>query len=156
MKKRFLTVALIITTLFLMTACTKSEKAVEVYSISGENDELRIDNELIIVTKDLEKFIGGNLSFKDEEVPKVKEYAQKFFFEKEGIEEGILTNTSTIEGKTEGIEISSELGEISSEDLFYGNDLELIEGTLKFSLTGKLMNGEKFDYKLDLSVEKAY
>ena len=156
MKKGLLSVFFLLTSLFLMTACTKSEQAVEVYSFSGENDEIRINNGLIIVTEDLERFIGGDLSFKGEEPSDVKAYAEKFFFEKEGIEEGGLTNSSTIEGKTEGTEIDSELGAISSEDLFYGDDLEWIKESLKFSLTGKFMNGEKFDYKLDLLVEKAY
>lgn len=156
MKKRLIAVVFIAITIFLITSCTKPESEIEIYSFSGENKNITINNGLIIVTDDLEKFIGGDLSFKNNGPSNIKESSEKFFFDKDGKEDAILSNATTVEGSNKGTQISSELGTISSEDLFYGNDLELIKDSLKFSLSGKLMNGESFEYKLDLVVKKAY
>lgn len=156
MRKRFAAIALIVILLFIITSCTKPEDQTEVYSFSGENENISINNGLIIVTKDLEKFIGGDLSFKGEEPLDVKGYFERFFFYKDGNEETILNNATTTEGATEGLHISSELGSISSENLFYNNDLELIKGSLNFLINGELINGESFEYDLTLVVKKVY
>lgn len=154
--KRFIVITLSVIILCLITSCTKPNNEIEIYSFSGENENIIINNGLIIVTDDLEKFIGGDLSFKNEEPSDIKDYFDRFFFYKDGKEDTILNNATTIEGTTEGQHISSELGSISSEDLFYGNDLELIKDSLNFSLSGKLMNGERFEYNLVLDIKKAY
>ncbi|MDD2494639.1 MAG: hypothetical protein PHE29_05545 [Tissierellia bacterium] len=69
----FAAIALIVILLFIITSCTKPEDHTEVYSFSGENENISINNGLIIATKDLEKFIGGDLSFKGEEPLDVKD-----------------------------------------------------------------------------------
>lgn len=102
MKKRFVAIALIIILLFIITSCTKPENQTEVYSFSGENENIVINNGLIIVTDDLEKFIGGDLSFKGKEPLDVKDYFEKFFFYKDGNEEIIFNNATTTVGATVG------------------------------------------------------
>ncbi|HZK33562.1 MAG TPA: hypothetical protein VFC60_03585 [Tissierellaceae bacterium] len=156
MKKRIISITLIVTILFLITSCANPKNKTEVYTFNGEDENIKVNNGLIIVTDDLEKFIVGDLSFKGEELSDVKHYFAKFFFYKDGDENTILNNSSTIEGATQGQRIHSELGSISSEDLFYGKDLELIKESLNFSLSGKLMNGESFKYNLTLNVKDAY
>ncbi len=144
--------------LCLITACAKSESKIEVYTVSGENDELAINNGLLIVTDESEKFIGGELSFKNEELVDVKEYVETFFFYNEkGDETVILRNSATITGAPNGQSINTDTGSISSEELFYGSgDLDSAKQSLNFSLSGKLIDGENFEYKLPLDVQQAY
>nr|WP_312576954.1 hypothetical protein [Sedimentibacter sp.] len=156
MKKRIISITLIVIVLCFITSCTTQKNKIEIYSFSGEDENIKINNGLIIVTDDLEKFIGGDLSFKGEEPSNVKDYFEKFSFYKDGNEDTIMSNATKTEGTTEGLQISSELGSISGEDLFYGDDLELIKNSLNFSLSGKLMNGEGFEYNLVLVIKKAY
>lgn len=156
MRKKFITFILILVMLWVFTSCARTENQTEIYSITGENENISINNGLIIVTNDLEKLIGGDLSFKGEEPSDIKDYFYRFSFYKDGNEEIILNNATTTEGATEGLHISSKLGSISSEDLFYNDDLELIKESLDFSISGKLMNGEGFKYDLTLVVNKVY
>lgn len=156
MRKKFVAILLIVILILVFTACTRKVNQIEIYSFSGENENITINNGLIIVTNDSEKFFGGNLSFKGEEPSDVKDYYERFFFYKDGNEETIVNNATTTEGATEGLHISSELGSISSKNLFYNNDLELIKESLNFLISGKLMNGENFKYDLTLDVKKVY
>lgn len=156
MRKRFVAIALIVILLSIITSCTKSENQIEIYSFSGENENITINNGLIIITDESEKFVGGDLSFKGEEPSDIKSYSDKFYFYKDGNEETIMNNATAVQGISKGLTIHSELGSISSEDLFFGNDLELILGSLNFSISGNLMNGEDFEHGLSLVVKKVY
>lgn len=141
---------------FLFTSCTKQQKKIEIYSFHGENETIMINNGLIIVTDDLEKFIGGDLTFKVEEPSNVKYSKTKFFFYKNGIENTILSNSQNIEGSIEGTPIQKNLGSTSSENLFYNDDLEQIKNSLNFSVSGNLINEENFEYHLVLDIKKVY
>ncbi|MGI6066614.1 MAG: hypothetical protein ACOYI2_08995 [Bacillota bacterium] len=156
MKMKFIPITLLIISLFLITSCTKQQKEIEIYSFSGENDAVIVYNGLIIITDDIEKFIGGELAFKGEEPLDVKHCITKFFFYKDEVETTILSNSESIEGTTKGTRISPDMGSISSEDLFYGNDLESIKNSLNFSLNGNLMNGKNFEHNVVLDVKRAY
>jgi len=156
MRKKFIAIILIVILQWVFTSCTRTESQTEIYSFSGENENIAINNGLIIVTNDLEKFIGGDLVFKGEEPSDVKDYFERFFFYKNGNEETILNNATTTKSATKGLHISSELGSISSKNLFYSDDLELIKGSLKFLISGKLVNGENFECDLTLVVKKVY
>lgn len=155
MKKKLVIIAFAIV-VFLITSCTKQQEEIEIYSFSGENETVMINNGLIIVTGDLEKFIGGDLTFKGEEPSDVKYSATKFFFYKDGAENTILNNSQRIEGTTKGTHIQQDIGSTSSKDLFYGDDLEQIKKSLNFSVSGLFMNGENFEYNLVLDVKKVY
>lgn len=127
MRKKFTAIILIAILLWAFTSCTRTEDKTEIYSFSGENENIAINNGLIIVTNNSEKFIGGDLVFKGEEPSDVKDYFERFFFYKDGNEETILNNVSTTKNATSGLQISSDLGSISSRDLFYSDDLEVIK-----------------------------
>ncbi len=156
MRKKFTAIILIVILLWFFTSCTRTENQTEIYSFSGENEKIAINNGLIIVTNDLEKFIGGDLTFKGEEPSDVKNYFERFFFYKDGNEETIFNNVTTTKNATSNLQISSELGSISSKDLFYSDDLELIKESLNFLISGKLVNGENFIYDLTLVIKKVY
>lgn len=156
MRIKLAIIALLAIALCFIASCAKQHKEIEIYSFNGENDTITINNGLIIVTDDLEKFIGGELTFKGEELSDVKYYVAKFFFYKDGIETTISNNSQSIEGTTKGTHISPDMGSISSKDLFYGNDLELIKKSLNFSLSGIFMNEENFEYNVVLNIKKVY
>ena len=80
-----LSIALLIIALLLTTSCAKQQKEIEIYSFKGDSDAVVINNGLILVTDDLEKFIGGDLTFKGEEPSNVKNYVTKFFSTKKGL-----------------------------------------------------------------------
>jgi len=151
-----LSMALLITVLFFNTSCAKQQNEVEIYSFKGESDAVMINNGLITATDGLEKFIGGDLTFKGEQPSNIKNYITKFFFYREGVATTVLSNSGNVEGTTKGLRISSDMGSISSKDLFYDNDLEQVKKSLNFLVSGTFINGEKFEYSVVLDVEKVY
>ncbi len=156
MRTKWVTLILVVIALCLMTSCGTQKGKIEIYSFAGENDNIAIHNGLIIITDKEEKFIGGDLSFKGEKPSSVKNSEVKFYFYKDGVETIIQDNMDSINGTTAGTTIQQDTGSSSSEKLFYGNDLELIKGSLNFSLRGTLVNGESFEYKTVLAVKKVY
>ena len=136
--------------LSLMTACNKPASEAEAFSFSGENEEIKISNGSIMVTDEADEFIGGDLSFNNEEMTDVKEYESIFFYEKDGEQIEIITDASIVEGE----EVSPELIKISGKNLFDHKDLDLVKKSLSYSLSGKLMTGEDFNYLIPLDVEE--
>jgi len=86
----------------------------------------------------------------------VKNYFKEFYFYKDGNEETILNGSTETKGSTEGLPISSSFGSIGGEDIFSRNDIELIQESLNFSISGNFMNGDEFKYNLVLDIEKVY
>lgn len=156
MKNKAMLILITIFTLCFMIACTDKKSSTQVYSISGENDEIIISNGLIIITDKEEKFIGGDIRFKSGELDHVVYSNTKFYFYKDGSETEIQSNFMRIEGSDEGTNIQPDLGTTSSSELFYGNDLESIKESLNFSLTGNLISGDSFEYKMELEVKQVY
>lgn len=162
MKKKliFISIAFIIILLLFFISSyekTKNENIrnkLQIYSFSGENKDIIINNGLVVITDDIAKFIGGDLSFKDKEFLDVKDYFLKFFFYKNKNEDIILDNGGTMQSKNKGLLVPGRLGEISSKNLFTENDLKSIEQSLMFSLNGTLMNGKVFEYYIKLDVKK--
>ena len=98
--------------IFILLSLSKSKNKVEIYSSTAENENITINNGLIIVTDDTEKLIGGDLAFKNKELSNVKYYNATFFFCKEDAEITVLSNSGSIEGNTEGIRISPDMGSV--------------------------------------------
>ncbi len=146
------TLIVIIASLFTFTSCLNQQKDIQVYSFSGKNDTFAVNNGVIIVTEDLEKFIGGDLSFGNAQ-PNVKNSAVRYYFFKDGMDTTLLEN---VDMNSNGGVLQKDTGSISSEDLFYGNDLELIVKSLNFSLKGTFISGEKFEYSIPLEVKRIY
>ncbi len=149
------TLMAMVVSLFVFTSCLNQQKDIQVYSFSGENDTFAVNNGVIIVTDDLEKFVGGDLSFRNT-LPDVKNSAVRYYFFKDGVETTLQENSDINNNLSNGTAIQKDTGSISSEDLFYGNDLELIIKSLNFSLKGTFLTGEKFEYSIPLEVKRIY
>lgn len=156
MKSKFIIIALAVMALCLVTSCTSQQKKTEVYSFSGGNDFIEINNGVIVITDELEKFIGGDLSFKGEELSGVRQSVIKFYFYKDGIENIMFNNTVINEGASEGGHISPDTGSTSSKTLFNTEDWNLIKSSLNFSLAGTFMSGESFEYNIALELKEVY
>lgn len=156
MRNKFITIVLFLIALCLITSCSNKQNRIEIYSFSGQNETLAINNGIIIVTNEMEKLIGGDLTFINEELSGVKEYNTRLYYYKDGDEVTISSNSASIEGSDDGMHIQSNLGSSSSKDLFYDNDLELMIKSLNFTITGTYITGENFEYKAVLDVKKVY
>lgn len=123
----------------------QNSKRISIYSFSGENDYITINNGVLIITPDLEKFIGGDLTFKNE-LFSVQYMAERFYYFKDGEEIIIRENINSIKSSDEGMNIvKKDTGFNSSNKLFYGNDLDQIRQSLNFFVYGKFINGETFE-----------
>ena len=90
----------------------------KVYALSGENDFIIISNGAIVLTSGLEKFVGGNLSFKGDGLEGIKNYITEFYFFMDGVKYNINNNVVSIEGSEDGIDITPDLGSTSAETIF--------------------------------------
>lgn len=156
MKTKLIICIYLIVAVSITTSCSRNEKEIEVYSFSGENEFIMINNGLIIVTDESEELIGGELRFKEDAPSNVNSATTKFFFYNDSVETTVLSNSENIQGKSESMYITPDLGSINSEELFHGDDLELIKKTLSFSLKAELNDGEKIDYTVGLDVKRVY
>lgn len=142
--------------LLVLVSCSNQQNDIQIYSFSGESDNISISNGVIFITKDLEKFIGGDLSFNSNLILNVKKSSARFYFIKDGVETTIQENMDIINGSYKGMEIQQDTGSSSSKDLFQGKDLELIEESLYFSLIGNFMNDKNFQYTIPLKVKRVH
>jgi hypothetical protein len=138
------------------TSCANSQNSTEIYSFSGENAFVAVNNGLIIITDKVEKFVGGDISFKGEELAGVKSSNAKFYYYKDGEEMIIQSNSDSMKSSGEGAGIKRDLGTSASQDLFYENNQEPVIDSLNFTLSGTFMTGETFEYRVPLEVEKIY
>ena len=128
------------------------------FLVSGGNDLIEINNGSITLSPGSEKFAGGSLSFKGAEPAGVKSYLAEFYFFPDGEDEKTVLHKTLVmaEGTDEGIGISPDMGSASAEKMFSAEVWDVITrpGGLHFSLSGTLMNGETFEYSLDMAVQK--
>lgn len=144
----------------ILTSCG-SKKKIEVYSLSGENDFIKVCNGLIIIADDIEEFIGGELFLKDEQIKDVSTYKKEFYYYEDGDKATIRSFifkliTDADDERTIGEEIGKDLGSNSSKNLFKYADLQAIIDTLHFNLSGNFINGEYFEYNIDIDVKQVY
>ena len=161
MKRSIAVVAAVLILLVSLAGCSQSNGGNSagidrVYLLSGRNDLIEINNGAIILTSKIEKFIGGELSFRGEELSGIKDYRTEFYFYLNGDKTIINSNISSIEGSEEGLIIAPDMGTASSEKMFNMEVWGIITGSeaVHFSLSGTLMNGETFEYSLVLNVNE--
>jgi hypothetical protein len=171
MKKLIAVGTAILVLLIILTGCSqsksdnnnrnddgKTEVVNKVYRLRGENEFIKINNGAIVLTPNLELFVGGELSFKREEPRDVKSYSAKFYFYLNGDETVINSITSSTESSEIGISIAPDLGSTSADKVFNSAevwDIITRPDALHFSLSGTLINGETFEYSIIVNVNEA-
>jgi len=96
-----------------------------VYSFSGGDDLIAINNGQIVINDKQEEFVGGNLTFIGERPSNVKYLSSKFYFYNcDGIENIVLNNIGRVEnGSSSIINIPTDMGTASSKTLFNAENL---------------------------------
>jgi len=130
----------------------------KVYSLSGRNEFIEINNGVIVLTPKLEQFVGGELSFKAEELAGLKDYRAEFFIYIDGVKTVIDSTILSIEGSEEGTGVAPDMGSVSAERMFDSDVWEIIiePEALHFSLSGTFINGETFVYSIVLTVNEVF
>ena len=131
---------------------TGSQDEFRVFVISGENNLIEISDGIIILTPGLEQFVGGELSFKGDELSGIKDFSTEFYFYLDGDKTVINSSSASIEGSEEGMIVNSNMGSTYSETLFSPEVWDTIFESLHFALSGTFINGETFEYNITLNV----
>ena len=146
---------------FSVAACggdgrNNDKDTTKIYSFSGGNEFIEIRNGMIVITNELEKFIGGDLFFKGEKPANVLSYSEKFYFYMDDGEQNVFqNNTAGIEGSAEGISINPNMGTTTAEKIFSHAEVwDLLINSLNFTLSGTFVNGENFAYHIVLEVNE--
>ena len=133
MKKTLITVLALMFLLATSVGCSNSNsvdtqannppintntQGTKVYVLSGENDFIIISNGAIVLTSGLEKFVGGELSFKGDGLSGIKNYITEFYFFMDEVKTSININNVSIDGSEDGIDITPDLGTTNAETIF--------------------------------------
>jgi hypothetical protein len=158
--KRVIALAAILTLLLVsLTCCAGSQNAgnnkIEVYSFSGGNDTIAVNNGVIILTAGSEKFIGGNITFLGAEPTDIKNYATKFYFTMNGAE-NIIQSSEGVTTGTQAIGISPDLGSTSAAGIQSAEAWDALKNSLQFSINGTTMNGDNFTYQIPINVKEVF
>lgn len=154
MKRPIILILAVLSLLAFLSGCA-DDKA-NIYPFSGESELIVINDGYILLSADLEEFIGGKLSFKGEELTGVRDYTTEFYFYLDSDKTVINSNIVSIDGSEDGIGISPDLGTVSAKKMFSAKVCNTImePEALRFSLRGTRINGEPFIYDLILNVYK--
>jgi len=129
---------------------------VEVYSFSGGNGAITLNNGVIILAAGSQKFIGGNITFLGGALTDIKLYITKFYFFLDGVQTSIKVDAASVEGSTANLSISSEMGTSSAVTLQSEKAWDSLKNSLHFSLRGTYMNGGTFAYDINLNVKEVF
>ena len=160
MKKTMAFIMIIPILLAMFTGCNADNDAIDngtprfrVHSVSGENEFMEINNGAIIFSDEYEQFVGGDLSFKGEELSGLKDYKTEFYFYLNDDKTFINSSTVIAEGIEAGTGISPYMGATYSETLFRPEVWGMVMDSLHFTLSGSFMDGGNFEYSMALDVE---
>ena len=151
-------ISTLIATLFcciLFTGCgnppTKEQaQSFAVYSFSGENEQFKISNGVVVLTSTKEILYGGNLKINQEKFTDITAYSMEFYLLSDGKKEILLSNAATDKtGST--IDIYGEIGKIS-RDVISNITADHLENNLYFELKTTNSKGEKNKYQLKMDV----
>ena len=150
MKKTFSLLLVVFLCCALLAGCGGGTASAElsVYSFSGENDQLRLSNGVLVLSEE-DVFHGGDLEVLDENVPPAVDYTTEYYLAGDG-EERTLLSMQSVDRTGGTLDPSGSTGAISGDlgGRFYDgwqNDL-----WLELSITDQ--EGQTFTYQLQLQV----
>ncbi len=132
-----------------LTGCGgEKETDVQVYSFSGENEQLKLSNGVIVLKEEKEVLRGGTLEQTPQELGDVRAYTVEFFLEQGGEKTVLLSNGA---GNASGgtVALNEEIGSIAG-DVFPNPLPEDWQNSLCFTLTATDRNGRQHTYLLEL------
>ena len=163
MKKTIAVCIIVLICLVSFTGCGQSNSKYngnidKVYSLSGGNDFIEVNNGMLIKTDKSQMFYGGDLTFKGDEPSDMKIYTTKYYFYLDGFENSFNLSTAGVEGSDKGIGISTDLSTTIADLMFSDQVWDIVTeaGALHFSFNGTFMNGENFDYSIVINVKEVF
>ncbi len=165
MKKRINLLIFISLGLYIFTGCIPSQELkkseindqISVYSFSGSNDDLEVNNGLIILTPKIDVFEGGNITWLKDVNNNIASYSYKFYIFDGKSKELIKSHVFTNEKNESPMYIPNryDLGSGVGEPDFIDPDLHIfIESGLFLILEITYMDGSSIDYEINLDVKK--
>lgn len=163
--KNLLIIVLLITNVIFITTTVvykykSTNSSLKIYSIKGENSDMKINDGFILLSKDKELLNGGNVEFSGNSIPNINYYSKSIFIDKHGERDTILLNSISHEGDYKVDSLRDELlanktiGTISSETLFSNTDIDSIKDNLYFCFEYKTTNNEKKEIVVKLDVNE--
>ena len=154
--KRCKTVVVILTLIFvvILAGCSKDENEVAVYSFSGDNDHVQINNGVIVISENETVFSGGNINLLVADNSNIASCSLTFYV-MSGNEKKIVLSNSIEDFTGESIDRLDALGKISGDDMLAfivsKDDINWKEN-LYFEFTGKNVDGSDFFENVHLTV----
>lgn len=147
---------LIFVFIIFLTGCQKAKdtKNLVVYSFSGENDQFKVSNGVIVLSDTNDVFYGGDLQVTDEILSEITSFDKTFYYMANNEKNTISTN-SVVDRTGGKVHINGDLGKISGNNIILGNkthQLDDLKNNLYFELVTLDKNGEQNVYDLKMSV----
>ncbi|MEA4822320.1 MAG: hypothetical protein VB122_08875 [Erysipelotrichales bacterium] len=125
------------------------------YSYKGQNDAIKINNGVIILSKDKHVIQGGELQYMGERLENIKSYTKTIYINNHGNKETLLESSVVTSGFNgiifpDDLLLNENLGNIEGGKLFLTDGFE----NLYFSLEGITNEGKEFNYELKLEVKE--
>ena len=150
MKKLIALVLTLVSTLSLAGCNNTKEKQTSTYFFCGESECFAISNGSIILTDTEEVFDGGDLELTQSDLfEEVISYSTTFYTLTNGNRRPILSN-SVIDQAGSSVNLKSDLGSISGEDIIDITNISELKENLWFELKTTDLNGEETVYQIHL------
>ncbi|MDB8460368.1 hypothetical protein [Turicibacter sanguinis] len=165
MKKRINLLIFISLGLYIFTGCIPSQELkkseindqISVYSFSGSNDDLEVNNGVIILTPKIDVFEGGDITWLKDVNNNIASYSYKFYIFDGKNKELIKSHFFTTEKDEPSMYIPNkyDLGGGVGEPDFINPELHIfIESGLFLILEITYTDGRTVDYEINLNVKK--
>lgn len=130
----------------------KNDEGTMVYSFTGENEGLGLDNGVIVLSPTQQILYGGELQNNQEDLSDILNYSVEFFILSDEGKENLFTyGTSDITEENEGLTRENlVLPGVTSEDIFTTNIQDNIKNNFYIDVTITKTNGDKQSYQIKL------
>lgn len=130
----------------------KNEEQTVVYSFTGENEDLSLDNGVIVLSPTQQILYGGELQNNQEDVSDVLNYSVEFFILSDKGKESLFTyGTGDITERNEGLTRENLIVPgVTSEKIFTTNIEDNIKNNFYIEVTITKTNGDKQSYQIKL------
>lgn len=157
-------ILIIINGIFITTTFKYKEKLdnanIVVFTFEGENELIRIDDGVIIITPDKHQVFGGNIEYIGLKDENINFYSNKLYLKELQGGNTILTDVVSFQGKDvytslkEVLKLNESVGEISSTTLFNKYDFDKIKDHLFFEFKYERTDGEVKTSEIKLNVKE--
>ncbi|NEU04585.1 MULTISPECIES: hypothetical protein [Clostridium] len=136
-------------------------KNIKVYSISGENEYIKLDNCILFLKPDEEIIDGGNITYSSTPIENISHYTLIIYTKIDNNENYLLSTSVSVKNNDHAMKIpkelivNKELGSLKSGTIIPTNKkLSDIKDNLFLTLKLTKTNGEKIDFTVKLKAKE--